>query len=161
MSVRTVRSKIVLSFSATILLMIALCAFAYIQLHGIEIQAVALRTEAVPGVYLSGRLHTVSVSTYTSVQQLILEQDPARIQQIKAYLEDKTAERLELLKKYGPTIKTDKQRELFGATNAALAPYMVVRRQVEKLGADSKTKTAAATMQRDQLEPLYAKLQEA
>ena len=161
MSFGTVRRKIVLSFSASILLMIALCAFAYIQLRGIEAQAVALRAESVPGLYLAGRLHTVSVSTYTSVQQLILEQDLAKMQQIRTYLEEKTTERLDLLKKYDPTIKTDKQRELLNATKAALAPYMVVRRQVEKLSADSKTKAAAATMLRDQLEPLYAKLQEA
>jgi methyl-accepting chemotaxis protein WspA len=161
MSVGTVRRKIVLSFSAAILLIVTLCAFAYMQLHGIEAQAVALGTESVPGLYLSGRLHTVSVSTYTSVQQMILERDPARMQQIRAYLEEKTNERLELLKKYDPTVRTDKQRELFDATNAALAPYMVVRRQVERLSSDSKTKAEAATVLQNQLEPLYGKLQDA
>jgi methyl-accepting chemotaxis protein WspA len=161
MNIGTVRKKIVLGFSAVILLMVALCAFAYIQLSDIEAQAVELRSESVPGLYLAGRLHAVSISTYTSVQQLILERDPSRMQQIRAYLEDKTTERLELLKKYEPTIRTDKQRELYEATKAALAPYMVARRQVERLSADPKTKAEAAKLQREQLEPLYGKLQEA
>ncbi len=161
MNIGTVRKKIVLGFSAVILLMVALCAFAYIQLRNIEAQAVELRAESVPGLYLAGRLQAVSISTYTSVQQLILERDPSRMQQIRAYLEGKTTERLELLKKYEPTIRSDKQRELYDATKTALAPYMVVRRQVESLSADPKTKTEAAKLQRDQLESLYGKLQEA
>ncbi len=159
MKIGTVRTKIVLGFSAVILLMVALCAFAYIQLNEIEAQAVAFHAESVPGLYLSGRLHAASIATYTSVQQLILEHDTARMQQIRVYLEDKTTERLDLLKKYEPTIKTEKQRELYLATQAALAPYMVVRRQVEKLSADPKTKAEAATLLQDKLEALYQKLQ--
>jgi methyl-accepting chemotaxis protein WspA len=161
MNIGTVRKKIVLGFSAVTLVMVALCAFAYIQLRDIEAQAVELRTESVPGLYLAGRLHAVSISTYSSVQQLILELDPSRMQQIRAYLEGKTTERLDLLKKYERTIRTDKQRELYETTKTALAPYMAVRRQVESLSADPKTKTEAAKLQRDQLESLYGKLQEA
>jgi methyl-accepting chemotaxis protein WspA len=161
MNIGTVRKKIVLGFSAVILLMVGLCAFAYIQLRAIEAQAVDFRAESVPGLYLAGRLRAASISTYASVQQLILERDPSRMQQIRAYLEDKTTERLELLKKYEPTIRTDKQRELYEATKTALAPYMVVRRQVERLSADPKTKSEAAKLQRDQLQSLYEKLQAA
>jgi methyl-accepting chemotaxis protein WspA len=161
MNIRTVRKKIVLGFSTIILLMVALCGFAYIQLRDIEAQAAELRAESVPGLYLDGRIQAASISTYTSVQQMILEHDPARMQQLVAYLESKTTERLELLKKYEPTVRTDKQRELFEATKTALAPYMVVRHQVERLSTDLKTKADAAKLQRDQLEPLYVKLQEA
>jgi methyl-accepting chemotaxis protein WspA len=161
MNIGTVRKKIVLGFSAVTLLMVALCAFAYIELGNIEAQAVELHRESVPGLYLSGRLQAISTSTYTSVRQLILERDPSRMQQIRAYLDDKTAERLDLLKKYEPTIGAGKQRELYEATKTALAPYMVVRRQVESLSADPKTKTEAAKLQREQLDPLYGKLQEA
>jgi len=160
-NIGSVRKKIVLGFSAVTLLMVALCAFAYIQLHDIEAQAAELRGESVPALHLAGKIHATSVSTYAAVQQLILERDPAKMQQIRTYLEDKTAERLELLKKYEPTLKTDKQRELYAATKTALAPYMVVRRQVESLGVDPKTKAEAAKLQRDQLESLYGKLQEA
>jgi len=161
MNIRTVRAKISLGFSAVILLMIALCLYAYIQLHDIEAQAIELRSDSVPGLYLAGRLHATSISTYASVQQLILEQDRSRMRQISAYLEEKSTERLELLKKYEPTISTQKERELYEATKSALEPYMVVRRQIEKLSLDSKTKAEAAELQRDQLEPLYRKLQDA
>jgi len=140
--------------------MVALCSYAYIQLRNIEAQAIELRSDSVPGLYLAGRLQATSIATYTSVQQLILEQDHSRAQQIIAYLEEKSAERLELLKQYKPTVTTEKERALYEATKAALAPYMVVRRQVEKLSVDPKTKAEASELQRSQLEPLYRKLQE-
>jgi methyl-accepting chemotaxis protein WspA len=161
MNIATVRRKIVVAFSAVVLLIVALCAFAYVQLRGIEVQAIGLSAESVPGLYLSGKLQTTSVVTYTSVQQLILEADPERRRQIMAYLESQTAERLDLLKKYQTTVRTENQRELLAATQAELTPYMVVRRQVELLSDDPKTRVEAAAVLRGQLEPLYVKLQEA
>ena len=101
------------------------------------------------------------MTTYMSVQQMVLESDPQKLQQLRSYLESKTTERLELLKKFQAIIKTDQQRELFTATGEALAPYMAVRREVERLSGDPKTKAEAAAMLRVQLEPLYTKLQEA
>jgi methyl-accepting chemotaxis protein WspA len=157
----TVRKRIILGFSAVILLMVGLCILAYVQLGGIEAQATAVRAESVPGLDLVGRLHSVSISTYTSVQQLVLERDPARIQQILAYIREKSAERLELLRQYDLAIKTAKARELAEATREALGPYMLVRGEVIRLGTDPKTKAEAATLLHEKLEPTYGKLQEA
>ena len=52
MNIETVRSKIVLGFSAVILLMVALCAFAYTQLRGIETQSEELRASPFPDCIL-------------------------------------------------------------------------------------------------------------
>src|ERR1700691_1978903 len=90
----TVRARIIVCFSAVILLMIAVCAFAYVQLRAIQDQANEARSESVPGLFVAGRLQAISISTYTSVQQLVLERDLLKREQIKAYLEQKTAERL-------------------------------------------------------------------
>jgi methyl-accepting chemotaxis protein WspA len=157
----TVRKRIILGFSAVILLMVGLCIFGYVQLVGIEAQATAVRAESVPGLDLVGRIHSVSISTYTSVQLLILERDPARMQQILEYIQQRSAERLDLFKQYELTITTAKGRELADATNAALAPYMLVRGEVVRLGTDPKTKAEAATLLHNKLEPTYGKLQEA
>ena len=159
MKMSTVRRKIVAGFSAVVFLMVVLCGFAYLQLRSIEDQAVVLASESVPALYLAGRLRTVSVETYTAVQQLILENEAGSRRQIIANLESKTAERLDLLTKFKTTIKTDKQQAAFAATEAALGPYMVVRRQVEKLTEDPKTKPEAAALLHSQLDPLYQKLQ--
>lgn len=159
MNAGTMRKRVILGFSAVILLMVALCTFAYVQLRGIEAQAIALRNESVPGLYLVGRLHAVSISTYTSVQQHILERDPARMEQILSYIHEKTLERLDLLKQYEHTITTTRARELNEGTKAALAPYMEVRGEVLRLSADLKTKTEASALLHNQLESTYGKLQ--
>jgi methyl-accepting chemotaxis protein WspA len=149
MNAGTMRKRVVLGFSAVILLMIVLCVFAYVELRGIEAQAVAMRNESVPGLYIVGRLHSVSISTYTSVQEIM------------SYIHDKTVERLDLLKQYDHTMTTAKARELSDNTKSALAPYMEVRGEVLKLSADPKTKAEASALLRNQLEAAYGKLQDA
>jgi methyl-accepting chemotaxis protein WspA len=157
----TVRQRIILGFSAIIVIMVGLSTFAYVRLRGIEGQATVLRRDLIPGLFVVGRLHSVSIETYTSTQQHILEQDPAKMEQIMSFIQQKTVERLDLLKQHQSMLLTAKDKELFDATSAALAPYMVVRTQVLKLSANPKTKTEAQALLHDQLEPLYAKLQDA
>src|SRR5712692_5772677 len=104
MNVWTVRKRIVIGFSAVILLMAALCGFAYVQLRGIGAQAHAFRNDWVPGLYLVGRLQFVLITTHISLQQQVLERDPVKMRQITAYLEATTKESLDLLKRYEQTI---------------------------------------------------------
>ena len=156
-----VRQRIIGGFAAIMLVMVALSAFAYVRLRGIAAQSEALDTASIPGLYISARLQTVSVVTYSSVEQHILEQDPAKMQQIMAYIQQATVERLDLLKKYEPTILAGKDRELYEAMKTALAPYKLVRTHVKKLTADRKTKPQAAALLHDQLATLYEKLQDA
>jgi methyl-accepting chemotaxis protein WspA len=157
----TVRQRLIAGFSSVIILMAALCGFAFLQLRNIKTQATSIRQNSLPALYIVGMLHAVSISTYTSVQQKVLERDPAAIKQIEAYLREKTTERLDLLQQYEHTITTPKARELADATKAALAPYMAVRTQVEMLGSDLKTKPEAQTLLQERLAPLYQKLQDA
>ena len=155
----TIRARIVAYFSATTLLLLALCAFAYAQLHRIGDQATIARSESVPGLVLAGRLQAISISTYTSVEELNLTRDSLKRKQIKAYLEEKTAERLDLLKRYESIIRSDRQRELYKATETALTPYMTVRKQVEELSEDPKTSAEATALFQNQLRTLYETLQ--
>jgi len=155
----TVRARIIAYFSAATLLLIGLCVFAYIQLQRIQDQASIARSESVPGLVLASQLQAVSISTYSSVEQLILERDSVKRQQIKTNLGEKTAERLNLLKQYESVIRSDRQRELLRTTEAALIPYMTVRKQVEQLSGDPETRAEAAALLQNQLQTLYDSLQ--
>ena len=155
----TVRARIIAYFSAATLLLIGLCVFAYIQLQRIQDQASIARSESVPGLVLASQLQAVSISTYSSVEQLILERDSVKRQQIKTNLGEKTAERLNLLKQYESVIRSDRQRELLRTTEAALIPYMTVRKKVEKLSGDPETRAEAAALLQNQLQTLYDSLQ--
>jgi methyl-accepting chemotaxis protein WspA len=157
----TVRQRIIFGFSAVMAIMMGLTTFAYLRLRDIEAQAAVLRSDLIPGLYIVGRLKAVSVETYTATQQHILEEDPAKLEQITSFIQQKTKERLDLLSQYQSVITTSREKELFDATHEALQPYMVVRTQVLKLSANPKTKSQAGPLLHDQLEPLYGKLQDA
>jgi methyl-accepting chemotaxis protein WspA len=160
MRIWTVKQRISVGFSVLFLIMSALGMFAYWRLATIESQTGALNLESIPALDLVGRLHAVSIETYSSTQQHILESDPAKMAAIMNFIQQKTVERLDILKDLDSTLVTPRDKESLSATRAALDPYMVVRGQVLKLSADPKTKGQAAALLQQQLESLYNKLQD-
>jgi methyl-accepting chemotaxis protein WspA len=157
----TVRRRTILGFSVVMVIMTVLSLFAYTRLAAIEAQATELRRDYVPGVHLADQLHTVSIETYTTVHQHVLEHDSAKMQQALLFIQQKSVERLELLAQHDALLRTDNERASAAATRAALAPYMAVRADVLRLSADARTKPEAAALLRDRLQPLYERLQAA
>jgi len=157
----TVRQRILVGFSVVFMIMFVLGMFAYWQLRDIESQATELKQDSIPALHLIGLLHAVSIETYTSTEQYVLESDPAKMEQIMAFIQQKSVERLDILKQLASIVNTPRDKELLDATNAALAPYMAARGQVLKLSANPKTKPQAAALLGDQYEVLYQRLQDA
>ena len=161
MNAGTVRRRVILGFSSVILLMIALCAFAYMELRGIEAQSTFLRQDSIPGLYLIGKLNAVSIAGHASVQQHVLERDPARMQQITAYIDARAEERLELFRQYELTMTRAKDWELLANVKAVQASYLETAGEVLRLSADSASKAAAAALLHQRLEAAYGKVQAA
>jgi methyl-accepting chemotaxis protein WspA len=157
----TVRQRILVGFSAVFIIMLMLSMFAYWRLRDIESKATELNQDSIPSLHLIGLLHAASIETYTSTEQHVLETDPAKMAQITAFIQQKSAERLDILKQLSSTLQTPRDKELLDATNAALALYMPSRAQVLKLSSDPRTKAQAATLLRGEYDSLYTKLQEA
>ena len=158
----TVRRRTILGFSVVMVIMTILSLFAYARLAAIEAQATELRRGYIPGVHLANQLHTVSIETYTTVHQHVLEHDAAKMEQARLFIQQKSVERLELLaQQYDALSRTDRERAAAAATRAALAPYMAVGGDVLRLSGDPRTKPEAAALLRERLQPLYEKLQAA
>jgi methyl-accepting chemotaxis protein WspA len=156
-----VKRRTIMGFSAVVVIMIVLSLFAYERLAAIATQATDIERDYIPSLYLAGRLHSVSIETYASVQQHVLAHDPEKMQQLLSYIQQKSIERLDLLAQHDALLSTPKEHALAESTRAALAPYLVTRAEVLRLSADSRTKPQAVTLLHDQLEPLYTKLQDA
>src|SRR5579862_9085093 len=92
----TVRSRIVLGFSSVILLMAALCAFAWMELRGIAEQVAALNSDSLPGLSVAGHLNAVTAESYASLEQCLFELDAASTAQCSANSRAKIAEQAEL-----------------------------------------------------------------
>jgi len=71
--------------------MVGLSTFAHVRLRGIEEQATVLPGDLIPGLLIIGRLHAVSIEGYSANQQHILEQDPAKMDQIISFIQQKPA----------------------------------------------------------------------
>jgi methyl-accepting chemotaxis protein WspA len=154
----TVRQRIVIGFSSVILLMTALCGFAYLQMRGIATQTVSLHDDSLPGLYIVGRLDSVSIETYASLEQSILQSDTAGTQQTMALTQEKLAQQAGLLKQYSSTVITARDAELYGDIKTAMAPYLADFNRVLKLAADPKTKAEATAILVNQVEPAYQQL---
>jgi methyl-accepting chemotaxis protein WspA len=157
----TVRQRIVLGFSSVILLMAALCAFAYLQLRGIATQTTALQDDSLPGLYIIGRLDSVSVETYTSIEQYLLQSDRGAMQQTRTLTQEKTAQLSDLLKQYGSTVKTTRDAELYGDIKTATAPYLADLDRILKLSPDPKTKAEGTAVLVNHAGPAYRQLRTA
>ena len=161
MNNRTVRNRIIVGFSTIILLMVALCVFAFSQLQGIASQATALRNDSVPGLYLVGQIQSASIADHSLVEQLVFELNTAKMQEILAHLQKRITEQQDLLKQYEVTITTAKDRELVETTKSALARLLTVREDVIRLGKTPGTKAEAANLLNDKFANAYRQFQEA
>lgn len=157
----TVKRRTILGFSAVVAIMAALSLFAYERLTAIEVQATALRRDFVPSLHLAGGLHAALVQSHAYVQQHVLAQDPEKMQQWRASVQQKWIELTDLRKRHDALLRTPDERALAALTVAARETYVVVATEVLRLSADVRTKPQAVTVLHDQLEPLYVKLQEA
>jgi methyl-accepting chemotaxis protein WspA len=161
MNKATIQQRIGLGFSPVILLMAALCAFAYLQLRDIGTQSTALRVDSIPGLYLASRLHAATLSTYTSTEQHVQEREGAKMQHLLSSIQEKQADSLDLLRQYELTIVKESDRKLYQAIRTAFEPLIAVRDRVLKLSGDTRTKAQATALLKDQLEPAYGKVLDA
>jgi methyl-accepting chemotaxis protein WspA len=157
----TVRLRIVVGFSSVILLMSALCAFAYLQLRSIATQTIALQEDSLPGLYIIGQLNSASIETYASVERCLLELNTGAMQATMIQAQENTAQAQELLKRYASTVKTAKDAELYGDIKMTMARYLADSGRVLKLISDPKTKAEGAAALMNQAEPAYRQLRTA
>jgi methyl-accepting chemotaxis protein WspA len=106
-------------------------------------------------------MHAISIQADAGVHQLMAEHDLENVRQISSDVQRKSGERMELLTQHDALLTTPEERALADATRAALGPYVVMTAEVLRLSADPRTQAQAVALQRDRLEPLYAKLQDA
>jgi len=157
----TIRQRIVIGFLAVIVLILGLCTFAFLQLRGIRTQATLMSADSIPGLYLIGKLDIVSIESFTSAEQLILEGDAGKRRQLIELMQQKTSEGTNLAKQYELTITTPRDRELYEGIAATMSPYLAALGTVLKLSADAKTTAEAGVRLRHECEPPYLNLRSA
>ena len=67
----TLGARIVLSFGALFLLMLAMAVISYSRLRNIDDEAVSLRRDSVPGLYYATALRAASNESYATLERAI------------------------------------------------------------------------------------------
>ena len=94
----SVRQRIIVGFSVVFTIMLAFEHVRILAASRYRSASNALSQDSIPGLQLVGELRAVSTETFTSTQQHVLESDPAAMSKIMEFIQQKTVERLAILK---------------------------------------------------------------
>ncbi|BAL27276.1 methyl-accepting chemotaxis protein (plasmid) [Azoarcus sp. KH32C] len=123
--------------------MVVMGGVAYTRLASIGTDAVALATDAAPGVYQCTQLYAELVTELSLTSQYLASPGAAVQGQIRSEMRA-SAERLnEAIRKYETTIFQQKDRENFEAFKASAATYLQLQQRIVPLVADRKGLQAA------------------
>jgi len=109
----TVRQRIVMGFSAVVLIMVILSVFAFVLLSEIKSKASDVATDAWPGVYWSAQIESRSMSVLESVYRHMLSTDDTEKRQLEAEVNSNRLALDEAMRNYEQTIFRAEDRRLF------------------------------------------------
>jgi len=148
-------TRIGAGFGATIILTLSLGVFAFIQLGRVNRAATRITGEALPGVYLMGRLQSLATGHFglleeyltTNLRDSIMatEASPESVKErkdLEARIETNREGIIALAGEYEKTLSTPEDRRLFSAIKAAQAPFMDSYAKVMSLSGSGKHKDA-------------------
>ena len=125
----SVKQRIILGFSAVILIMIALSVVSWIYLNEIKRQAISITSDSWPGLYLSSQIESLSRATLAAFKEYSLTTTGEQKRQVETEIESNRSKLDSLMKQYDPTISNDSERRVFtslasarGACEAAFNP---------------------------------------
>ena len=142
MSTWSIRKRIIASFTAIVLVILGMGAFAALRLRAIEREALGLEKDSLSGVYYLAQLSTTTVQGYSLLQQFVMEVDKTPRDSIGAQVRANRRILEGLMRQCEETIVQAKDRELFEAVKTALVPYGVTQDEILRIGAEQGTPVA-------------------
>jgi methyl-accepting chemotaxis protein WspA len=156
----TIRGRILASFAVVLVVMIIMGWVAYSRLMRVQDEATSIQTDTLPGLYFSQQLTTAWVNEYALLEAHILQNDPGAIRDAEARL---TANRVviqTLSKNYEDAINQAVDRANFAALKPLTEQYTSVEDAILPLSRTNQDQ-AAFDMARNQLQPIFLKVQAA
>jgi methyl-accepting chemotaxis protein WspA len=148
----SVKQRIILGFSAVILIMIALMVVSWTHLNEIKGQAVSITSDTWPGVYLSSQIESFSRATFASFEKYVLATNGEEKRQIEAEIDSNRTKIDGLMKQYDLTISRDDDRRMFASLTSARATCEAAFKPVMQLN-EKTTSNEGQTLLREQVNP--------
>ncbi|RQQ11593.1 methyl-accepting chemotaxis protein [Burkholderia stagnalis] len=141
----TLGTRIVLSFGAIFVLMLAMAAISYTRLTAIDDEANSLQRDSVPGQYLSMALRATSNETYAIVERaLFVDNDADGMKRDLGRLPDALRRLDQTASQYETTLFRDDDKAQFRAFRSAYDQYLPLLNDAARAAPDDRTAGRAA-----------------
>ena len=147
-------TRMTAGFGGMMLVAVALGIFAYSRCGAINDSALAITSDAMPGIYMVGQLENNVHRMMALVLQDLITSDKSEKARYDAAIQELASKNGNVLSAYEKIITTDKDRELFAAMTAARTPYRTCVDEVLRLNGSQKDKEAVDLVN-TKLNPLY------
>ena len=156
----TIGKRIVLGFTACILITAGLGTFTFTRLSAIEGHTTLITADCLPGVAASGKIESIVQQNRALLLEHVIADDPKEMGDVEARMAKAVADGDKVFSAYEPTITRDEDRRLFNAMKAARGEWVASREPVLVLSRGQKPKEAIAAYQRTAY-PAYVKARDA
>jgi methyl-accepting chemotaxis protein WspA len=150
----TVRRRIIVGFSAVLLIMVGLSVFTLYYLAGIQAQSAHIANNALPSVYLVSQVDFIARDNYLLIYKHAVTGDPEQKKHYEAELRSNAVKTDEIMKQYERVISSDQERDLFVAIVTARASYVKPRDTV-LVATKNVSELEGRSMVEQQLDPLF------
>ncbi|GAB3356868.1 methyl-accepting chemotaxis protein [Lysobacter tyrosinilyticus] len=154
----TIRQRILLSFAVIIVVMLLMGGIALQRLFHIQAEEDRLRLDALPGMYVSGRMESAWHANYVALHALTAT-DAAGIAGAQTQLRTRRAEFEKTLTAYEATVRTSADRENLETVKRLSQQYFTL--ESELVRPEASDSRANAQYLRTRVDPAFEKAQQA
>jgi methyl-accepting chemotaxis protein len=148
----TIGKRIVLGFSAAVLVTAGLGGFALMRLWQIDRCATVITTDSIPGTYYSATIGQIIRENFSSATQHLLTNDAGKMEQIEKQMTRDSELLTGAYKSYDGTLFNDGDKALLAKTIEARQAYTGLRKQMLALSKAGK-KDAAVEFLNEKVNP--------
>ena len=156
----TIRGRLLGNFTVILALMMVMGGITYVRLATIEKAANSAANDSIPGLYLSTAIVNNLLATYALTVEQLGQGDILATQKLQERWQAVQDKFQASILQYENTIKTPKDRELFEAFKAQVAPYVALQQAILRLNSDLKIREVNE-MWREKLDPALERAREA
>jgi methyl-accepting chemotaxis protein WspA len=119
-----IRWRIVVSFTVVLGVMAVMVGVAYMLLGHVDKEATDVQTDTMPNLYYAAQLQNPWTAEYALLEEHILQEDPATIQEVEVRLKASRGEVARLMNTYAAEVRQASDQQAFAAAKALMAQYL-------------------------------------
>ena len=113
-----------MGFGALVVVVVVMNLFAYSRIRSIHDETDRIAADVLPGMYILGQIQSAAAANYGLIHDYLLISDESFRKKVESDWRQNRGQLDELSNAYGPTIRTQQDRDLFTAMKAQQGKYL-------------------------------------